>query len=93
MRNFEETSTNKQEHVICNQYQRNNYRRCHKKKTTEWYRNIKRMLKEKLPKVILKWMPTKQRKRTRPKKMWNAKIKKVMSEKNFTDEVGNEGGC
>jgi hypothetical protein len=39
-------------------------------KRLQWYGNVKRMQEERLPKLIIKWIPGERRKRGRPKKTW-----------------------
>jgi hypothetical protein len=38
------------------------------KKRLQWYGHVKRMQEERLPKLIIEWIPGKRRKRGRPKK-------------------------
>jgi hypothetical protein len=36
----------------------------------KWYGHVKRMQDERLPKLIMEWIPGERRKRGRPRKMW-----------------------
>jgi hypothetical protein len=38
------------------------------KKTLQWYGHVKRMPEERIPKLILEWVPAERRKRGRPRK-------------------------
>ena len=50
-----------------------------------WYGDVQRMAKERLPKIVLKWMPKQKRARGRPKKNWMEGIKKAMNERNLNE--------
>jgi len=43
------------------------------------------MTEERLPKIVLKWMPKQKRARGRPKKNWMKGIKKAMNERNLSE--------
>ena len=36
----------------------------------QWYGHVKRMSEERLPKLIMEWMPLERRKRGHPRKTW-----------------------
>jgi hypothetical protein len=40
------------------------------KKRLQWYGHVKRMLAERIPKLIMEWIPLERRKRGRPRKIW-----------------------
>ena len=40
------------------------------RKGLQWHGHVKRMQKERLPKLIMEWIPGKRRKRGRPRKTW-----------------------
>jgi hypothetical protein len=40
------------------------------KKRLQWYGHVKRMPEERIPKLILEWVPEERRKSGRPRKIW-----------------------
>ena len=40
------------------------------RKRLQWYDHVKRMQEERLPKLIMEWIPGERRKRGRPRKTW-----------------------
>ena len=40
------------------------------RKRLQWYGHVKRMQEERLPKLIMEWIPGKRRKRVSPRKTW-----------------------
>jgi hypothetical protein len=40
------------------------------KKRLQWYSHVKRMTKERIPKLIMEWIPEGRRKRGRTRKTW-----------------------
>ena len=40
------------------------------RKRLQWHGHVKRMQEERLPKLIMEWIPGERRKRGRPRKMW-----------------------
>ena len=40
------------------------------RKRLQWYGHVKRMPEEKIPKLIMEWIPPERRKRGRPRKTW-----------------------
>ena len=53
------------------------------KKRLQWYDHIKRMPEERLPKLIMEWMPRERRKRGRPRKTWMEGIQAAMTTRNL----------
>ena len=39
-------------------------------KSLQWYGHVKRMREERMPKLIMDWIPRERRKRGRPRKAW-----------------------
>jgi hypothetical protein len=50
-----------------------------------WYGHVQRMAEERLPKIVLKWIPKQKRARGRPKKNWMEGIKKAMNVRNLNE--------
>jgi hypothetical protein len=48
------------------------------KKRLQWYGHVKRMQEEKLPKLIVEWIPGERRKRGRPNKTWMEGVRAAM---------------
>ena len=42
-------------------------------KRLQWYGHVKRMPEERIPKLIMNWIPRERRKRGRPRKTWKEK--------------------
>jgi hypothetical protein len=40
------------------------------KKRLEWYGHVKRMPEDRIPKLIVEWIPEERRKRGRPRRTW-----------------------
>jgi hypothetical protein len=40
------------------------------KKRLQWYGHVKRMAEERIPKLIMEWIPLERRKRGHPRKTW-----------------------
>ena len=40
------------------------------KKKSQWYGHVKRMPEQRLPKLIMEWIPIERKKKGRPKKTW-----------------------
>jgi hypothetical protein len=50
------------------------------KKRLQWYGHVKRMPEEKIPKLIMEWIPQEKRKRGRPKKSgWMEGVQAAMT--------------
>jgi hypothetical protein len=48
------------------------------RKMLQWYGHVKRMQDERLPKLIMEWIPEERRKRTRPRKSWMESVLAAM---------------
>ena len=49
----------------------------------QWYGHVKRMPEERIPKLIMDWIPRKRRKRGRPRKMWMEGVQAAMTTRNL----------
>jgi hypothetical protein len=56
------------------------------KKRLQWYDHVKRMQEERIPKLIMEWIPLERRNRGRPRKTWREGIKAAMTIKNGETE-------
>ena len=60
------------------------------KKRLQWYDHVKRMPEERIPKLIMDWIPLERRKRGRPRKTWMEGVQAAMTTRNLeTDQWGN----
>jgi IS5 family transposase len=57
-----------------------------KKKKLQWYGHVKRMLEERIPKLIMEWIPEERRKRGRPRKTWTEGIQAAMTARNLEQD-------
>jgi hypothetical protein len=48
------------------------------RKMLQWYGHVKRMQEERLPKLIMEWIPGERRKRGRPRKTWIEGVREAM---------------
>jgi hypothetical protein len=53
------------------------------KKRLQWYGHAKRMPEERIPKLILEWVPQERRKRGRPRKIWMEGVHAAMTARNL----------
>jgi hypothetical protein len=53
------------------------------KKRLQWYGHVKRMPEERIPKLILEWVPAERRKRGRPRKTWMEGVHAAMTARNL----------
>jgi hypothetical protein len=53
------------------------------KKRLQWYGHVKRMLEERIPKLILELVPAERRKRGRPRKTWMEGVQVAMTARNL----------
>jgi len=49
------------------------------KKRLQWYGHVKRMPEERIPKLIMEWIPQETRKRGRPRKTWMEGVQAAMT--------------
>ena len=60
------------------------------KRRLQWYGHVKRMPEERIPKLIMEWVPLERRKRGRPRKTWMKGVKAAMTTRNLeTDQWRN----
>ena len=60
------------------------------KKRLQWYGHVKRMPEERIPKLIMEWVPLDRRKRGRPRKTWMEGVQAAMTTRNIeTDQWRN----
>jgi hypothetical protein len=60
------------------------------KKRLQWYSHVKRMPEERIPKLIMKWIPRERRKRGRPRKTWMERVQAAMTAGSLKpDQWGN----
>ena len=52
------------------------------KKRLQWYGHVKRKPEERIPKLIMEWMPLEGRKRGRPRKTWMEEVQPAMTRRN-----------
>ena len=48
------------------------------RKRLQWYGHVKRMQEERLPKLIMEWIPGERRKKGRPRKTWMEGVRAAM---------------
>jgi len=53
------------------------------RKRLQWYGHVKRMQEERLPKLIMEWIPGERRKRGRPRRTWNGRCTSSHENKTF----------
>jgi len=53
------------------------------KKRLQWYGHVKRMPEERIPKLIMEWIPLERRKRRHPRKMWMEGVQAAMTTRNL----------
>ena len=57
---------------------------------SHWYGHVKRMPEERIPKLIMEWVPQERRKRGRPRKTWMEGVQAAMTTRNLeTDQWRN----
>jgi hypothetical protein len=49
------------------------------RKRLQWYGHVKRMQEQRLPKLIMEWIPGERRKRGCPRKMWMEGVQAAMT--------------
>jgi hypothetical protein len=62
------------------------------KKRLQWYGHVKRMPEERIPKLIMEWIPEERRKGGRPRKMLMERAQAAMTARNLEqDQWRNRG--
>jgi hypothetical protein len=56
------------------------------KKRLQWYDHVKRMPEERIPKLIMEWIPLERRKRGHPRKTWMEGVQGAMTTRNLEPE-------
>jgi len=55
-------------------------------KRLQWYGHVKRMQEERLPKLIMEWIPGERRKRGCPKKTWMEDVQAAMRTRHLEED-------
>ena len=53
------------------------------KKRLQWYAHVKRMPEERIPKLVMEWIPEERRKSGRPRKTWMEGVQAAMTTRNL----------
>jgi hypothetical protein len=53
------------------------------KKILQWYGHVKRMPEERIPKLVMEWITTGEKKRGRPRKTWTEGVQEAMTTRNL----------
>ena len=56
------------------------------RKRLQWYGHVKRMQDERLPKLIMEWIPGERRKRGRPRKTWMEGVRAAMKTRHLEED-------
>jgi IS5 family transposase len=56
------------------------------KKRLQWYGHVERLLEERIPKLIMEWIPEKRRKRGRLRKTWMEGVQAAMIARNLEQD-------
>jgi hypothetical protein len=56
------------------------------RKRLQWYGHVKRMKEERLPKLIMEWIPGERRKRGRPRKTWMEGVRAAMKTRHLEED-------
>jgi hypothetical protein len=56
------------------------------KKRLQWYGHVKRMPDERIPKLILEWVPAERRKKGCPRKTWMEGVHAAMTARNLKQD-------
>jgi hypothetical protein len=59
------------------------------KKRLQWYGHVKRMPEERMPKLILEWVPAERRKRGRPRNTWMEGVHAAMTARSLEHQWRN----
>ena len=57
----------------------------------QWYGHVKMMPEERIPKLIMDWMPRERRKRGRPRKTWMGVVQAAMTTRNLEPDQWRNG--
>jgi len=53
------------------------------KNRLQWYGHVKRMPEERIPKLIMEWIPVERMKKRRPRKTWMERVQAAMTTRNL----------
>ena len=56
------------------------------RKRLQWYGHVKRMPEERIPKLIMEWIPQERRKRGRPRRTWMERVQAAMTTRNLESD-------
>ena len=56
------------------------------KKRLQWYGHVKRMPEDRIPKLIMEWIPRERRKRGRPRKTWMEGVQAATTTRNLESD-------
>jgi hypothetical protein len=56
------------------------------KKRLQWYGHVKRLPEERIPKLIMEWIPEERRKRVRPRETWMEGVQAAMTARNLEQD-------
>jgi hypothetical protein len=56
------------------------------KKQLQWFGHVKRMAEERIPKLIMEWIPLERRKRGRLRKTWMEGVQAAMTTRNLAPD-------
>ena len=56
------------------------------RKRLQWYGHVKRMQEERLPKLIMEWIPGERRKSGRPRKTWMEGVRAAMKTRHLEED-------
>ena len=59
------------------------------RKRLQWYGHVKRMPEERIPKLIMEWIPRERRERGRPRKTWMEGVQEAMTRNLEPDQWRN----
>ena len=62
------------------------------RKRLQWYGHVKRMPEERLPKLIMEWIPRERRKRGCPRKTWMEGVQTAMTTRNLEPDQWRKRG-
>jgi hypothetical protein len=64
------------------------------KKSLQWHGHVRRMSEERIPKLIMEWIPEERRKTGRPRKTWMERVQAAMTTRNLEpDQWRNSDNC